>query len=98
MECAFSIDVIFGEGVSIIKLNTRENESLLVRGNTFLVLNDGLEFLYCEVRGDFASDGLASQGLYINLIGARLHHQWHFAKFDLMRYRVDELLRHEEGS
>ena len=73
MECAFSIDVIIGEGAPIIKLNTSKDESLLVRGNTFLVLNDSLELLNSVVSRDIASDCLPCQGLDINLVGARLH-------------------------
>ena len=68
----------------------------MVRRNTFLVQNDGLEIHYGEVGGDIAGDGLPCQGLDINLVGARPHNHGHLPKFDLMRYRVDKLLRHEE--
>ena len=97
VEGGFTLDVIIAEGTSIIKLNTREDESLLVRGNTFFVLNHSFELLNSEVRGDIARDGLPCQGLDVNLMGARLHNHGHLPKFDLVRYRVDEFFSHEEG-
>ena len=97
VEGGLYLDVIVGEGTSILELDSCEDQSLLVRGNTFLVKNDSLEILYGEVGGDIASDGLPCQGLDINLVGARPHNHGHLPKFDLMRYRVDKLLRHEKG-
>merc|ERR1712126_679614 len=52
MESAFLLDVVVGEGSSILKLLSGKDQSLLVWGNAFLVLDLGLK-----------SDGLASQGL-----------------------------------
>ena len=41
MESGLLLDVVVGEGSSILKLLTSEDESLLIGGNTFLVLNFG---------------------------------------------------------
>ena len=39
MEGAFLLDVIVGEGSSIFKLLTSEDQTLLIRGDSFLVLD-----------------------------------------------------------
>jgi len=63
MESGFLLDVIVGEGSSVLELLSGEDESLLVWGNAFLVLDlllnvfDGVGTLNVE------SNGLAREGL-----------------------------------
>ena len=63
MEGRFLLDVVIGEGAAIFKLLSGENETLLVRRDTLLILNLGLDVVD-RVRGlDLESDGLSGQGL-----------------------------------
>merc|ERR1712119_49169 len=63
MESALLLDVVVGEGSSVLELLASEDQPLLVWGNSFLVLDLGLDVLD-GVRGlDLEGDGLASQGL-----------------------------------
>merc|ERR1719232_21779 len=63
MEGGFLLDVVIGEGSSILKLLTGEDKSLLIGRNTFLVLDLGLDVLngvrWLHIKGD----GLSSKGL-----------------------------------
>jgi len=61
------LDVVIGKSTSILELLSSENKTLLIRWDTFLILNlglyvvDGVRWLYIQ------SDGLSSKGLYKNL-------------------------------
>merc|ERR1719249_564930 len=57
------MDVVVREGSPIFKLLSSEDQSLLVWGNSFLVLDLGLYVLNGVRRLNLKSDGLASQGL-----------------------------------
>merc|ERR1712033_43784 len=63
MQGTFLLDVIVRKSSSVLKLLSSEDQSLLVWGNAFLVLDLGLHILN-GVRGfNLEGDGLASQGL-----------------------------------
>jgi hypothetical protein len=63
MEGGLFLDVIIGESATILKLLAGEDQALLVRGNTLLVLDLGLNIID-GIRGfDFKGDGLAGEGL-----------------------------------
>merc|ERR1712151_1329130 len=63
MEGALLLDVVVGESSSVLELLASEDQSLLIWGNAFLVLDLSLDVLN-GVRGlDLEGDGLASQGL-----------------------------------
>ena len=63
MESRLLLDVVVGESASVLKLLSSEDESLLIRGNSFFVLDLGLHVLN-GVRGLYVqSDSLASQCL-----------------------------------
>jgi len=55
------LDVVVGKGSSIFELLSGEDESLLVRRNTLLVLNLGFDVVDSIGRLDLESDGLSSQ-------------------------------------
>merc|ERR1711976_1012341 len=63
MQCRFFLDVVVRKGAAILKLLASEDQSLLVWGNTFLVLDLGLHILDGVRRFDLKGDGLACEGL-----------------------------------
>ena len=67
VESRLFLDVVIRECTAILELLAGKDESLLIRGNSFLVLDLGLHILD-GVRGlNIKSDGLASQRLDENL-------------------------------
>jgi len=63
MEGGLLLDVVVREGSAILELLSSENESLLVWGNTLLVLDLGLDILDGVSRLDVEGDGLTGEGL-----------------------------------
>merc|ERR1712176_73537 len=63
MEGRFLLDVVVGESTAILKLLTSEDESLLIWGNTLLVLDLSLDVLNGVSWLDIKGDGLTSEGL-----------------------------------
>ena len=67
MKSRLFLDVVIREGTAILQLLPSEDETLLVRGDSFLVLDllfhglDGIRGLYLE------GDGLSGQGLHEDL-------------------------------
>merc|ERR1712159_303567 len=67
MEGRFLLDVVIGEGSTVFELLSSEDKSLLIRGDTFLVLDLSLD-VFNRVRGfDIKGDGLSGQSLDENL-------------------------------
>ena len=63
VESRLLLDVIVGQGATILELLSSEDEALLIGGNTLFVLNLGLDVVN-SVRGlDLKGDSLASQSL-----------------------------------
>ena len=65
MESGLLLDVVVREGTSILELLASEDKSLLVRGNTLLVLNLGLHRLDGVGGLNLESDGLSSECLIV---------------------------------
>ena len=63
MESGFLLDVIIGEGAAILELLASEDETLLIRRDTLLVLDLGLDVVDSIGGFDLESDGLAGKGL-----------------------------------
>merc|ERR1712126_216731 len=63
MQGALLLDVVIREGSSIFKLLSSEDQPLLVWGNSFLILDLGLDVLNRVRWLNLESNGLASQGL-----------------------------------
>ena len=63
MESGLLLDVVVGEGPSVLKLLASEDQPLLVRGDALLVLDLGLDVLDGVGGLDLKGDGLASEGL-----------------------------------
>ena len=65
------LDVVVRKGAAVLELLAGEDQALLVRGDTFLVLNLGLD-VFDGVRGlDIEGDGLTREGL-----DEDLHVEW----------------------
>jgi hypothetical protein len=54
------LNVIVGKGAAILKLLASEDQALLVRRNTLLILNLGLDIVDGIARLDLKGDSLAS--------------------------------------
>ena len=61
------LDIIIRQGTSIFQLLASENESLLVRGDSLLILNLSLHILDGVTGLNLKGDGFARQGLDENL-------------------------------
>ena len=46
MQCRLLLDIVVGESAAVFELLAREDQALLVWGNSFLVLNLGLDIVY----------------------------------------------------
>ena len=57
------LNVVVGEGSLIVQLLATENQSLLIRGYSLLVLNLGLHSVDCVTLLDLKSDSFAGKGL-----------------------------------
>ena len=63
MQGALLLNVVVGQGAAVLELFPGKDQSLLVRWNSFLILDLGLNIVN-SVRGlDFQGDGFASEGL-----------------------------------
>jgi len=67
MQSGFLLDVVISKSSSVLKLLSGENESLLVRGDSFLILNLLLDGINGVVGFDFQSDRLSGQSLHEDL-------------------------------
>ena len=67
VEGRLLLDVVVREGTAVLKLLTGEDQTLLVRRNSFLVLDLGLDIVNGVAGLDIKGDGLASKGLHENL-------------------------------
>merc|ERR1711902_398692 len=63
MQGAFLLDVVIGKGSSIFQLLSSKDQSLLVWGNSFLILDLSLDILNRVRWFNLQGNGLASQGL-----------------------------------
>ena len=62
MEGRLLLDVVVLEGSSVLELLAGEDESLLIWGNSFLILDLGLDGLNGVGLLDFESDGFTGEG------------------------------------
>ena len=63
MEGRLFLDVIVGKRPAVLELLASEDQSLLIRGDSLLVLDLCLDVLNAIARLDLQGDGLAGQGL-----------------------------------
>lgn len=67
----YLLDVVVAQSTAILKLLAGEDQSLLVRGDAFLVLDLGLDVVDRVGRLDLKGDGLAREGLHEAVISVR---------------------------
>jgi len=60
VESGFLLDIVVREGSAVFELLASEDKSLLIRGDTFLILDLSLDVFNRVRRFDIKSDGLAS--------------------------------------
>lgn len=72
MQCTLFLDIVITQRASILKLLSGEDETLLIRGNSLLVLNLGLDVVNCVGWLDVKGDGFAGEGFDENLFGTRV--------------------------
>ena len=63
MECGLLLDVVVREGSAVFELLSSEDESLLIWGDSLLVLDLGLDVLDGVGGLHIKSDGLSGQSL-----------------------------------
>jgi len=63
VKSAFFLNVVVTQSSAIFQLFSGKDESLLIRGDAFLILNLGLDIINSVAGFNIKSDGLASQGL-----------------------------------
>ena len=63
VESGLLLDIVVGERASILELLSGENQALLIRRDSFLVLDFRLHIIDRVGGLDFKSDGLAGKGL-----------------------------------
>jgi len=63
VKSGFLLNIVVRKGSSVFKLLTSEDKSLLIRRDTFLVLDLGLDVLNGVRRLNIEGDGLAGEGL-----------------------------------
>merc|ERR1711872_1176037 len=63
MEGRLLLDVVVGKSSSVLELLASEDQPLLIRGDTLLVLDLGLDVLNAIGGLDLEGDGLPSEGL-----------------------------------
>ena len=67
MEGGLLLDVVVAQSAAILKLLSSKDKTLLVRGDSFLILNLRLNIIDRVTGLDVESDGLSGKGLYKNL-------------------------------
>jgi len=67
MQSGFFLDVIIRQGPAIFKLFSSENQTLLIRRDSLLVLNLGLHILNGVRSLNFQGDGLTGEGFHKDL-------------------------------
>jgi hypothetical protein len=71
MQSRFLLNVVVRESAPIFQLLSSKDETLLIRGNAFLVLNLGLDVVDRIRRLHVERNGLARQSLYKDLYRCR---------------------------
>ena len=67
MKCRFFLDVVVSQSTAIFELLSGEDQSLLIRRDSFFVLDLGLDIVDGVAALDLESDGLAGQGFHEDL-------------------------------
>ena len=71
MESRLLLDVVVGQGATVLELLASEDEALLIGGDALLVLDLGLHVVDGVRRLDLESDSFTREGLDENLHGVQ---------------------------
>merc|ERR1712238_109133 len=63
VQSRFLLDVVVGQGASILKLLASEDQALLIRGDSFFILDLRLDVVNCVARFHVQSDRFPRQSL-----------------------------------
>ena len=69
VESGLLLDIVVPECSSVLELLSSEDETLLIRGDSLLVLDLGLDAVDCVTLVDVEGDGLSCEGLHEDLVG-----------------------------
>ena len=69
VKSRFLLDIVITQSSAVLQLLSGKNQTLLIRRNSFLVLNLGLDIVDSVTWLDVQSDGLSREGLYKDLHG-----------------------------
>jgi len=67
MKSRLLLDIVIGKSTAILELLSSENKTLLIRGDSLLVLDLGLYVIDGVTWLDIEGDGLPGEGLYEDL-------------------------------
>ena len=67
MKSGLLLDVVVGQSATILELLTGKDKTLLIRGDSFLVLDLGLDVVDGVARLNIKGDGFTSESLYEDL-------------------------------
>merc|ERR1719362_997189 len=67
VKSGFFLDIVITQGAAILELFAGKDKTLLIRRNSFLVLNLGFHILNGVRRLDIEGDGLPGEGFYKDL-------------------------------
>jgi len=67
VEGRLFLNIVVGQGTTVLELLTSEDETLLIRGNSFLILDLRLDIVDGIRRLDIKSDGFTRQSFHENL-------------------------------
>jgi hypothetical protein len=89
---SYLLDVVVAQGTAILKLLAGEDQALLVRGDTLLVLDLGLDVVDGVARLDVEGNGLTRQGLDETMVRylSATYPNSTFQQVHSSRCRVDE--------
>ena len=67
VECRLLLNIVVRKGAAVLELLSSKDQALLIRWNSFLVLDLGLDVVNGIRRFDIERNGLAGQGFDENL-------------------------------
>ena len=68
MKGGLLLDVVVRQGTAILELLSGKDKTLLIRGDTFLILDLGLDVVNGIAGLDIQGDGLTRKSLYEDLV------------------------------
>ena len=86
MKSGFFLDIVVGEGTAIFKLFAGEDETLLIRWNSFLILDLSFDVVDCVRWFNIKGDCFTRKGLYKNLHDLKKYENYAETPFTFIPY------------